>query len=267
MLTAPVVLASLAYACTSLATLGLNPQQGEAGQKVTVTGRGFVPHGSETRSGQPVAIRFDSQRNPVLATATPSGTDGSFSVQITVPQVPAGNHVVISTQARNDGSVASGTPARQAFTVVAPAPAPRASTGAAPQQTAPAPATRPGTQAVVPGPLGTPAPAGAVVGQGSPASGQSGIGGLAPSSQGGPPGATGAAQGVAAPGAAPAPFGAPAVAPVGPRSMTTPAEGPSTLVAVLLVAAGMILSLGGTALVVAEKRGQTALAVIRRPRG
>ena len=267
MLTAPVVLASLAYACTSLATLGLNPQQGEAGQKVTVTGRGFVPHGSETRSGQPVAIRFDSQRNPVLATATPSGTDGSFSVQITVPQVPAGNHVVIATQARNDGSVASGTPARQAFTVVAPAQAPRASTGAAPQQTAPAPATRPGTQAVVPGPLGTPAPAGAVVGQGSPASGQSGIGGLAPSSQGGPPGATGAAQGVAAPGAAPAPFGAPAVAPVGPRSMTTPAEGPSTLVAVLLVAAGLILSLGGTALVVAEKRGQTALAVIRRPRG
>ena len=260
---APLVGASLAYACTSLATLGLNPTSGTPGQQVTVTGRGFSAHdASDARTGL-VEVRFDSLNSPALTAPIKAQPDGSFTAQITIPQSAApGSHVVIATQNRANGTAASGTPARQSFTVVA---SPRAAVTSSPAANPTGPAA-PG-----PAPSGATAPAGApaaaapaIAGQQSATSSE-GTTGIASSASGTP------TAGAPAPGvvASPAPadasasaFGAPASTPaVGRRSMMTPASGPSPLLAGFLVAAGLVLSLGGAAMVVAgRRRSSTALA-------
>jgi len=262
---APVVGASLAYACTSLATLTLSPTQGPAGQQVTVTGRGFSAHdASDVRTGL-VEIRFDSLNSPALTAPVRAAADGSFTAQVTIPQNAApGTHVLIATQNRANGTPASGTPARQAFTVTQ---SPRAvanaqpSTGGPTGATAQAPAAAGAPAAAIPG--GAAAPA---VVPGSSASGQTSSA-AAPAAQGGviTGGPGSAAPGVAVnPAESPSAFGAPASAPaVGPRSMMTPSSGPSPLMAGLLVAAGLILSLGGAAMVIAGRRSSGA-ALARR---
>lgn len=265
---APVVGASLAYACTALATLSLNPGSGAEGQTITVTGRGFSQHDpADSRTGQPVEIRFDSVRAPLLATAAP-GADGTFTAQIKVPQVPAGDHVVIATQNRADGRPASGTPARQSFTVVASpkAVANTSPSGPAPQQPARGPASQaaPAQVGALPA-SGGPAPAVVEQGSSGPGSQAGNNQGVAPAAQGTPNGPSGAGAVATNPVAAPVPFGTPASAPaVGPRSMMTPASGPSPALAGLLVAVGLILSLGGAAMVVAGRRGSRTEALARR---
>ena len=256
---APLLAASVAYACTSLATLSLNPSHGPPGQTVTVTGRGFAQHDpSDARTGQPVEIRFDSTRNPVLARGAPSGPGGEFTVQIQVPNVAPGSHVVIATQNRADGRPAGGTPARQAFTVTAPQRAGTAAQPGAPIQSgAPGTASQPAGRAAAP--AATRSPAGAAVGQSPTAA-------VAPAPEVAPAPGTAAAQAQAqaqAPGAAPVPFGAPAQAPVGRRSMTADASGPATGLVLLLVAAGLVLSLSGGALVLAG-RARAGPALARR---
>jgi len=149
LLIVPMSAASLAYACTGLATISSSPGSAVAGETVTINARGFAPHDpSDSRTGSPAEIRMDSMDGPVIGTASPSasGTGGSFSVQIKVPQVEPGEHVLIATQNRNDGRPSYGTPARTVFTVN-PTPAPAA---AGVQAAAPAPAP----QAAAP----TPAP-------------------------------------------------------------------------------------------------------------
>ncbi len=128
-LAVPLAAVGLAYACTGLATVSSNPGSGVPGDTVTVSGKGFTPHDPSDTRTSPAEIRLDSQSGPVLATANPAGgaAGGGFSAQITVPQVAAGDHVLIVTQVGTDGRPSYGTPARQVFTVTAaPAPAPAA---------------------------------------------------------------------------------------------------------------------------------------------
>jgi len=128
-LAVPLAAVGLAYACTGLATVSSNPGSGAPGDTVTVSGKGFTPHDPSDTRTSPAEIRLDSQSGPVLATANPAGgaAGGSFSAQITVPQVAAGDHVLMVTQVGTDGRPSYGTPARQVFTVTAaPAPAPAA---------------------------------------------------------------------------------------------------------------------------------------------
>lgn len=147
-LAVPLAAVGLAYACTGLATVSSNPGSGAPGDTVTVSGKGFTPHDPSDTRTSPAEIRLDSQSGPVLATANPAGgaAGGSFSAQITVPQVAAGDHVLMVTQVGTDGRPSYGTPARQVFTVTAsPAPAPAAvpvvapaaTQAAAPAQTTP----------------------------------------------------------------------------------------------------------------------------------
>lgn len=156
LLSVPLVTVGLAYACTGLATVSSNPGSGAPGSTVTVNGKGFIAHDPSDVRTSPAEIRLGSMDGPVLATASPAGgsAGGSFSVEMTVPQVSPGQHVLVVTQRGADGRPAYGTPARQAFAVIAPpppAPAP------APALAQPAPlGTLP--VAVQPAPAATPAP-------------------------------------------------------------------------------------------------------------
>jgi hypothetical protein len=119
----PLVTVGLAYACTGLATVSSSPGSGTPGSTVTITGKGFVAHDPSDARTSPAQIRLDSMDGPVLGSASPAGgaAGGSFSVNVTVPQVAPGDHVLVVTQTGTDGRPAYGTPARQAFTVL-PAP-------------------------------------------------------------------------------------------------------------------------------------------------
>lgn len=297
----PLAAASVAYACTSLATISLSPGSGPAGTTVTVKGKGFAPHDrTDDRAGELAYVRFDSQRGPVLAEVAPKGNSGSFTVEIQIPQsADPGNHVILATQNRTNGSPAGGTPARQAFAVTTPAQA-----EAPPAAVTPSRPGRPGRQAQAPARQDAPAAAtpsqpatstasGRAAASSEPArptaprggvSGAVDAPGSSPTAAGaapanlGPPGGTGTAPGAApaagaaadragAPGSVAATadrrFGAPSPAPVGgPRSMMSPA-GPSTLLAMLLVGFGLLLTLGGGALVAAHRRGVDVPALAR----
>jgi hypothetical protein len=89
---------------------------------VTVNGQFFGTHSaSDATSAGLVELRLGSLSGPVLATANPSGTDRSFSVQVAIPAdaVP-GDTFIAATQQTATGTPVYGTPARQAFTVAAP---------------------------------------------------------------------------------------------------------------------------------------------------
>jgi hypothetical protein len=110
-----------AYACTSVATLTDSPGAAAAGSTVTVTGQFYGIHNpADATSAGPVEIRLGSLTGPVLAAATPSGTDRSFSVQVAIPAgaVP-GDTFLTATQQTASGTPVYGTPAHQAFTVSA----------------------------------------------------------------------------------------------------------------------------------------------------
>ncbi len=120
----PLAAAATAYACTSVATLS-NPAAAVAGSTVTVTGAFYGTHdAADATTAGPVELRLGSLNGPVLATASPSGPDRSFSVKVTIPQTAAPGATFLSaTQANADGTPVYGTPARQALTV-SPAPPP-----------------------------------------------------------------------------------------------------------------------------------------------
>ena len=127
-LSVPLVAAAVAYGCTAAAILSVNPNTATAGSTVTVTGKYFNTHTNEPTSASRVQIRFGSVTGPVLAEATPSGQDRAFSVQIRVPDSASGNSFISATQFLPNGTPVYGTPARQAFKVLA---APAATGGGA----------------------------------------------------------------------------------------------------------------------------------------
>lgn len=112
-----------AYACTAVATLSETPASAVAGTPVTVTGAFFGVHDPTTATTNgPVDIRLGSLSGPVLAEVTPSGGDRSFSAQVTIPATATpGETFFVATQLTSTGTPVFGTPARQAFTVTAPA--------------------------------------------------------------------------------------------------------------------------------------------------
>ena len=119
----PLVTAALAYGCTAVATLALSPSSGAPGDVVTVNGKGFGTHDpADAGTNGNVELRLGSVSGPVLATASPTGSDRAFSVQLAVPETAAGDTFVTATQKTASGTNVFGTPARQAFTVVARAP-------------------------------------------------------------------------------------------------------------------------------------------------
>jgi hypothetical protein len=118
----PLAVAAVAYACTSVATISANPATAAAGSTLTITGKYFGVHGSVASADNngPAVIRFGSMDGPVLATASPSGTDRSFSVAVTIPKNAAvGQTILIATQNGPDGTPVYGTPARQLLSVTA----------------------------------------------------------------------------------------------------------------------------------------------------
>jgi hypothetical protein len=122
-LAVPLTTAAIAYACTSIATVATSTPTALAGANVVVTGKGFTPHDAGDTNTEPAKIRFDDIDGPVVATANPSPASdgGKFSVQIAVPSLAAGDHVLVVTQNGSDGRPAYGTPARSVLTVLAPA--------------------------------------------------------------------------------------------------------------------------------------------------
>lgn len=121
-LAVPLVATALAYGCTAAATLSASPGAAAAGSTVTVTGKYFGTHDPEdVTSNQPVQIRLGSVTGPVLANASPSGTDRAFTTRITIPRGTAvGDTFISATQLSATGTPVYGTPARQAFRVTAP---------------------------------------------------------------------------------------------------------------------------------------------------
>ena len=120
-LAVPLVATALAYGCTAAATLSASPGAAAAGSTVTVTGKYFGTHDPEdVTSNQPVQIRLGSVTGPVLANASPTGTDRAFTVRITIPSGTAvGDTFISATQLSATGTPVYGTPARQAFRVTA----------------------------------------------------------------------------------------------------------------------------------------------------
>lgn len=148
----PMSAASLAYACTGLATISTSSGSGVAGSAVTVNGKGFAAHDPSDVRTSPAEIRIDSMTGPVIGTASPSAsrTGGDFSVQITIPaSADPGEHVLIATQNGADGRPSYGTPARTVFTVD-PAPAPAPAVAAAAPAPAPVVAAAPAAVTVAP---------------------------------------------------------------------------------------------------------------------
>lgn len=131
----PLTAAALASACTGLATVSTSTSTAAVGATLTVSGAGFGAHDPSDSRTEPAMIRFDSLTGPVVASASPSSAaeGGRFSVQMTVPALAPGDHVLVVTQNGVDGRPAYGTPARQAFAVIAAAldapPAPPAAPG------------------------------------------------------------------------------------------------------------------------------------------
>lgn len=123
LLAVPVTMAGVAYACTALATITTSSASAVAGSVVTVAGKGFAPFDPADISTSPALVHMDSITGPVLAQAAPTSNNagGTFSVDITVPSVPAGDHVIVVTQNDVTGAPAYGTPARTVLSVV-PAP-------------------------------------------------------------------------------------------------------------------------------------------------
>ena len=127
-LAVPLTTAAIAYACTSIATVATSSASAVAGTTVTVSGKGFTPHDAGDTTSDPAKVRFDDIDGTVIASANPSSAadGGKFSVQISVPALAAGDHILVVTQNGSDGRPAYGTPARSVLTVLAPPAAPAA---------------------------------------------------------------------------------------------------------------------------------------------
>ena len=265
----PLVAASIAYACSALASLSVNTQSADSGATVSGTGKGFSNAHGGAPSSEPVVLHLDSRTGPVLWSGRPDSS-GAIEFSFQVPRTAAGSYALIATQNNADGVPVSGTPARAAFTVAGPiseaiaaaAAAPVTEPAAAPAVAAapapvaaPAPAATPARTVAAPrvrvapaAPVAAPAPAAAPVATPAPA-----------------------VEATPAPVAAPAPAVTPApeAAPATParRSVMVSMSGDSDsspALAIALVGVGLVLALGASALVLAGRRESKAPAKARR---
>lgn len=231
LLAVPLLGFSVAWACTALATLDLDHKSGAVvGDVVKGTGTGFdvAPTSSQ------VEVRLNGREGPLLATAR-ADINGRIAFEFTTPQAAPGDYVVVATQTNAQGQPRSGTPARAPFTILESNPAPAQPAPAAPaeqpappaQQPAPAVPAAPAQQAAQPAPAVQ-----------------------APAERAGEPAA--AVPPAPAEVVAPAPAQAPAVA--DDRRVTmTPAE-QSLALPLIMVAVGLLLTVGSGAAVLASRR-------------
>ena len=112
-----MVPAALAWACVGLMSLTTSTSTVQPGGTVTVFGKEFA-------QGAPIQIHLDSPAGAVLATVPPP-TDtmtSQWSIAVTIPpQTPAGDHVLVATQAYH--YMNAGAPARASIHVGAGTPA------------------------------------------------------------------------------------------------------------------------------------------------
>ena len=92
---------SLAWACTSLATLSSSSTAARPGQQVEIVGQGY--DGNEE-----VSVRLDSPDGKVVATARPD-SQGAFRASVAVPALGPGVHALVATQADATGTMVTAT--------------------------------------------------------------------------------------------------------------------------------------------------------------
>jgi hypothetical protein len=103
--------ASVAFACQSLATLAVSPTSGPVGTLVTFNGGKYSR--SETASN--VEIHRDTKTGPILWSGRASAT-GTISGQFNMTG-SVGYHVLIATQYTSPGVPCAGCPGRSSFKV------------------------------------------------------------------------------------------------------------------------------------------------------
>jgi hypothetical protein len=106
---APVVVASAAFACQSLATATVTPKSGPSGTVVNLTGGNY----SSSPTASPIVVHLDSRTGPVLAQTGPAST---INLNFAVNANP-GYHVLVVTQYTSSGAPVAGTPGRASFNV------------------------------------------------------------------------------------------------------------------------------------------------------
>ena len=276
----PLVLASAAWACANLATLTLDSSSATAGETVNFTGSRFGETGPAPKAGE-VVLHWNARDGEVLA-STPADASRNISGSITIPNVPAGNYVVVATQLKADGDPVAGTPGRYPIEVVAagassgssftsapvseqaPAPAPQQSSVAAPEQSS-APAA---PQAPVAAPQQSSAPAAPQAPVAAPEQSS------APAAPQAPVAAPeqSSAPAPAAPEVAVAPATSGPAAPVALDSspvasrtalVTPAASSGSSLLPLALVGIGLALSLVASAMVLANRRSYSLARAAR----
>lgn len=110
-----VVFAATAFACTALATLQTASPTAPAGTNVVTTGSAFA-----TKGAGPVILHWNGIAGPEVARAVPDA-NGSISTSVAVPKgADPGQYVLVATQAKANGEVVYGTPARASIAVVGP---------------------------------------------------------------------------------------------------------------------------------------------------
>jgi hypothetical protein len=265
----PLVAASIAYACSALASLSVTTQSADSGMTVTGSGKGFSNAHGGAPSAEPVVLHLDSRTGPVLWSGRPDA-NGNVDFAFQVPRTAAGSYALIATQNNADGVPVSGTPARAAFTVAGPISEAIAAAEAAPAaETAAAPAAAPAA-AATPAPVASPAPAATPRVRVAPVTRAAAA---APAPAAPAPAVTPAPAVEATPAPVVAP--APAVTPVPEAAPATPARRSvmvsmsggsdgSPALAIALVGVGLVLALGASALVLAGRRESKAPAKARR---
>ncbi len=121
-LSALVVTAAGAFACTNISTLNISDSSGRPGSTVVITGTSFgnsSPTGRRTTSPLPVRIRWNGTEGETLAEVLPD-TAGNISASVTIPAAAPGHYVIFAVQQDADGYHMYGTPARIAYQVLTP---------------------------------------------------------------------------------------------------------------------------------------------------
>lgn len=135
-----VFTASLAWACTGLASLSSSAASTSPGQRMEIAGQGYAKNGGN------VSVRFDSGWGDVLATAR-SDRNGKFRASVDVPELTPGDHVLLAIQSDAAGGAIVATGSLPLNVVagpsaaVSPVPAPSRSAAPGSAHRAPAPGT------------------------------------------------------------------------------------------------------------------------------
>ena len=109
---APLLVAATAFACANLATIKPSAKSGAPGATVTIKGFNF----STRADSSAVAIRLNSRRGAILAQQR-ADSKGRMVTEIRVPNIRAGDGVLLATQEKANGRPVAGTPARHPFRV------------------------------------------------------------------------------------------------------------------------------------------------------